>query len=222
MEVLLKTNEFTDTEVISRILAGEPAFYEILIRRNNPYLFKVGMAYGYNKQDVEDLMQDTFISAYKNLGRFEQRASFKTWIVKIMLHHCYHKKQKLSFKNEKPVYATFNEKKIPMFSHSPADPDKRILNRELRLVIEDAIGRIPVKYRMAFSLRELNGMSVAETAEALGISEVNVKVRLNRAKAMLRKEIEKMYTPEDIFEFNLIYCGRMVERVMAKINAGEY
>lgn len=70
---------------------------------------------------------------------------------------------------------------------------------------------------MVFSLREINGLNVLETAEALSISETNVKVRLNRAKTMLRKEIEKSYTTEDIFEFNLIYCDAMVNRVMNNI-----
>lgn len=70
---------------------------------------------------------------------------------------------------------------------------------------------------MVFSLQELNGMSVIETSKALNITETNVKVRLNRAKAMLRREVEKMYTPEDIFEFNLIYCDTIVARVMERI-----
>jgi RNA polymerase sigma-70 factor (ECF subfamily) len=71
---------------------------------------------------------------------------------------------------------------------------------------------------MVFSLRELNGMSTAETAETLDISETNVKVRLNRAKQMLREKVEKMYTPEDIFEFNLIYCDKIVSGVMKAIS----
>jgi len=71
---------------------------------------------------------------------------------------------------------------------------------------------------MVFSLRELDGMSTADTAEALAISETNVKVRLNRAKHMLRDKVEKMYTPADIFEFNLIYCDGIVENVMKAIS----
>lgn len=70
---------------------------------------------------------------------------------------------------------------------------------------------------MVFSLREINGLNVSETADALNISESNVKVRLNRAKTMLRKEIEKSYSPNDIFEFNLIYCDAIVNRVMNDI-----
>jgi len=83
--------------------------------------------------------------------------------------------------------------------------------------IENALEQIPVDYRMVFSLREVNGLNVKETAEVLNISESNVKVRLNRAKAMLRKEVEKSYSADDIFEFNLVYCNAMVHRVINKI-----
>jgi len=83
--------------------------------------------------------------------------------------------------------------------------------------LENAINKIPEDYRIVFTLRELNGLSISETTEALQITESNVKVRLNRAKKLLRTEIEKMYAPEDIFEFNLIYCDRMVQNVMNQI-----
>lgn len=210
----------SETEIISRIKAGEAALFEILIRRNNPYLYKVGMSYGYNHQDVEDLMQETFISAYMNLGKFEYRSSFKTWVVRIMLNHCYQKAQKMSFKNEKSMETSHNEKVAPMFQdRSLGDTYKTITNKEISQMIGDALLRIPVEYRMVFCLRELNGMSTSETAETVGISETNVKVRLNRAKHMLRQEIEKMYSPEDIFEFNLVYCDGIVNKVMAHINS---
>jgi RNA polymerase sigma-70 factor (ECF subfamily) len=67
-----------------------------------------------------------------------------------------------------------------------------------------------------FTLRGLNGLNVAETANILNITESNVKVRLNRAKGMLQREIKKMYSPEDIFEFNVFYCDRMVNKVNGK------
>ena len=101
--------------------------------------------------------------------------------------------------------------------HQSTNNEKITVNKELGRVLENAIHQIPEDYRVVFSLRELNGLSVAETAEALDISESNVKVRLNRAKAMLQKEIKRMYSPEEIFEFNLIYCDGMVDRVMKKI-----
>jgi RNA polymerase sigma-70 factor (ECF subfamily) len=134
-----------------------------------------------------------------------------------MLNLCYQKKQKLSFKNEIVGNDFQNEKSKIMF-HQSTNNEKITVNKELGRVLENAIHEIPEDYRIVFSLRELNGLSVAETAEALDITESNVKVRLNRAKTMLRKEIKKMYSPQEIFEFNLIYCDGMVEKVMAKIH----
>jgi len=207
--------EFTDTQVIERILKGEKALYEIIVRRYNPYLYKTGRSYNYNHEDTQDLMQETFIDAYKSLSQFEGRSGFKTWIIRIMMNNCYRKKQRLSFKNEVP--RDINDNTIPMFICLGNDTDKLIRSRELAHIIENALSRIPLDYRMAFSLREINGLSVSETAGLLSISEANVKVRFNRAKSMLRKEIEKNYSAGELFEFNLVYCDAIVENVMKEI-----
>jgi RNA polymerase sigma-70 factor (ECF subfamily) len=213
-----QADTISEIELINRIRKGENELLEILVRRNNPYLYKLGMSYGYKHEDVEDLMQETFIAAYLSLEKFEARSSFKTWITRIMLNQCYQKAQKLSFKFEK-ANDILNEKITPMFeSNQSTDTYRSVLNNELSNVIGGALTSIPLEYRIVFSLRELNGMSTAETAEALDISETNVKVRLNRAKHMLREKVEKMYTPEDIFEFNLIYCDKIVTEVMKTIN----
>jgi RNA polymerase sigma factor (sigma-70 family) len=207
--------QYTDREVISQVIDGKEGLYEILIRRYNSFLYKIGRTYRYNHQDTEDLMQETYISAYCNLEKFENRSSFKTWITRIMLNQCYQRRHKLSFKNEISSDDLLTEKPKVMFHHT--SNQNTTVNKELGRVLENAIHEIPEDYRIVFTLRELNGLSVAETAAALEISEGNVKVRLNRAKAMLRSEIEKMYSPEEIFEFNLIYCDGMVEKVMSKI-----
>jgi RNA polymerase sigma-70 factor (ECF subfamily) len=211
-------SQLSDSALIEKILAGETALFELLIRRNNPFLYKTGRAYGYNHEDTEDLMQETFINAYMNLSKFESRASFKTWIIKIMLNNCFQKRQKFSFKNEKPASNNINEKSTPMYSDpKPSDTGKTVINRELNAVIENSLSKVPEDYRLVFSMREINGLNVAETAEMLNISPANVKVRLNRAKMMLRKEIEKTYSAEDIYEFHAVYCDAMVKKVMDKI-----
>ena len=216
--MLKHADTISEIELINKIRKGERELFEILIRRNNPYLYKLGMSYGYKHEDVEDLMQETFIAAYLNLEKFEARSSFKTWITRIMLNQCYQKAQKLSFKFEK-ANDILNEKTTPMFeSNQSTDTYRSVLNNELSNIIGSALTSIPLEYRMVFSLRELNGMSTAETAETLEISETNVKVRLNRAKHMLREKVERMYTPEDIFEFNRIYCDKIVDEVMKSIN----
>ncbi len=210
--------QYTDADIIYRIQNGEISLYELLIRRYNSFLYKIGRTYAYNHQDTEDLMQETYINAYYNLSKFENRSSFKTWLTKIMLHQCYHKKHKFSFQKEMAVENSTTEKYNPMFQDD-SNTEKKVINKELGHALEVALNQIPETYRIVFTLRELNGLSVAETAEAMDVSESNIKVRLNRAKAMLRTELAKMYSPADIFEFNLVYCDALVARVMQKIDA---
>ncbi|MCC6684876.1 MAG: sigma-70 family RNA polymerase sigma factor [Bacteroidia bacterium] len=209
--------KLTEAEIIERILKGEKPLYEIIVRRFNPYLYKTGRSYNYNHEDTQDLMQDTYVDAFRSLAQFESRSNFKTWLIRIMLNNCYRKREKFSFKNEY-AQADINENAMPMFNHSNNDINTHIHNRELGHIIEESLKKIPEDYRMAFSLREITGLTVSETAGLLDISETNVKVRLNRAKAMLRKEMEKSYSSDALFEFSLIYCNPFTENVMKKIN----
>ena len=210
--------QFPDSEVITEILLGNTALFELLIRRYNPDLYKIGRGYGYNHQDTEDLMQEAFINIFQNLSKFENRSSFKTWIIRIMLNQCYHKSQKLSYQNRPSVEISVNKNSGSMFlTTNHSNPDQTVINKELKNVIEAALRNLPEDYRITFTLRELTGLNVADTSELLNITGSNVKVRLNRAKMMLRKEIEKIYSPEDIYEFNLIYCDKIVNEVMKKI-----
>ena len=209
--------EYSDVEIIYRILQTEQQLFEELIRRYNSLLYKIGRTYNYNHQDTEDLMQETNVSAYFNLAKFENRSSYKTWLTKIMLNHCYQKRRKFSFKNEIPVEEYEIDNSNPLFQHEDNN-ENNLINKELKHVIENALQNIPPNYRIVFTLRELGGFSVSETAATLDILESNVKIRLNRGKLMLRAQIEKMYTPEEIYEFNLVHCDRMIKNVMTKID----
>lgn len=211
----LPNESFSEQELIERILDGEKKLYEIIVRRFNPYLYKIGRSYNFSHEDTEDLMQDSFVDAYKNLSQFEARSGFKTWLIRIMLNNCFRKKSKSSFKNETMKEITDSDR--PLYSQSGEDTANLVSRRELNSIIETAMAQLPHEYRMIFSLREINGCSVAETAELLNISEANVKVRLNRTKTMLRNNIENDFIGENIFEFNLVYCSAMVNRVMNEI-----
>lgn len=204
-----------DTEIIDRILAGESRLLEVLIRRNNAALYRIGRSYHLNHHDTEDLMQETWVAAFQSLSRFEHRSTFRTWLSRVMINQCYHRKTKKSYNQEVIMENQGEAKVVPLFHQSAQESNP--VYRELGNVLEHAISSIPEDYRMVFALRELNGLSVEETGEVLGITESNVKVRLNRARKMLRTQIEKLYSPQDIYEFNLRYCDRMVERVMAQV-----
>lgn len=206
----------SDKEIIKRVVEGEVAFYEILVRRFNPVLYKVGRSYNFNHQDTEDLMQEAFIDAFLNLKKFQFRASFKTWISTIMLNNCYHKRNKLRASNE--YIKTREDHKESIDRTTSNDVEERMRSSELNRIVEQALLNIPLEYRLVFTMRQANGFSTSEVAELLSITENNVKVRLNRAKTKLRKEIEKNYKMDELFEFNLIHCDPMVERVMQRIN----
>jgi RNA polymerase sigma factor (sigma-70 family) len=213
----------SDSVVIGRILEGDISLFEVLIRRHNPVLYRIARSYGFNHQDAEDLMQDTHVIAYTQLSKFEGRASYKTWISTIMINKCLYKLKYGYFKNEFPseLVRELNIESMPEKAKEN-QPEDKLLNRELSMVIEKSIQKIPVMYRTVFILREVEGFSVAETAELLNITTTNVKVRLNRAKALLRNEIEETYNRSELFSFNLIYCDAIVHKVFEKINSLKY
>ncbi len=202
----------TDGKVIEKIIEGDPAIFEILIRRYNQALYKIGRMYGFNHQDTEDLMQDTHVSAYMQLAAFENRSSYKTWISRIMINKCLYK-LKYGY-SRKEISSELKEES----NFANLQSEQSMLNRELSTMLEKSLDSIPLIYRSVFVLREIEGYSVAETAELTGISGINVKVRLNRAKSLLQKQLEQFYSSGDIYSFNLIYCDKMVERVFAALN----
>jgi RNA polymerase sigma factor (sigma-70 family) len=212
MNTVAGSEVLSDEKVIQKILAGETAVFEILIRRYNPVLYRIGRMYGFNHHDTEDLMQDTHVAAYMQLAAFEHRATYMTWISRIMINKCIYKQKYGYYKNEIPdeqVYET---------NAATIQTEQNMLNRELSSVLEKSLESIPVIYRSVFVLREVQGFSIAETAELLGITPVNVKVRLNRAKSLLQKQLERFYSANEIYSFNLIYCDNVVNRVFEEIN----
>ena len=206
MTSTILTQQLNDEEILDRMVAGETALYEILIRRYNPLLYKIGRSHGFLHEDTQDLMQDTYITAYQHLHEFQRRSQWSTWLARIMINKCLYKIKT----NQRMQVTTLAEE-------GTVSVDKSIVHQELGKVMEKAIEGLPDTYRMVFLLREVQGLSVIETAEILNISPVNVKVRLNRAKAQLKEKLENWYNRADIYEFNLIYCSQIVERVFREL-----
>lgn len=191
--------------------------FELLMRRHNTALYRMGKAFGFVHHDIEDLMQEAHLAAYSHLHEFKGISSYKTWLIQIMLNKC-RQRQNLNMRRERRMTEMKDsEGLVNLEGSAENDTTRKILNRELSLILEEAINHLPIIYRMVFTLRELNGLSIADTANVLSITETNVKVRLNRAKALLRKQIEKYYSPDDISEFSQTDCDRVVERVMDEI-----
>jgi len=203
-----------DEEIITRILNGEKDLYSIIVRRYNQRLYRIGMSMINDDKEVEDAMQVAYINAYENLGKFGFRSSFPTWLTRILINECLlrlrKRKKSISMNDENMENVMKQNKEL----HTPVTTT---VNSELRLILNDAISRLPEIYRSVFVMREIENMNIAETKECLNISEVNVKVRLNRAKAMLRDILSSRYSKEDILHFHLSRCDRMVDTVMRSI-----
>jgi RNA polymerase sigma factor (sigma-70 family) len=217
-ELLQQIGSNADETIARQVVAGDTALFEILIRRYNPVLYKIARSFDFNHQDAEDLMQETHLAAYQHLAQFEGKAAYKTWLSRIMVNKCLYKRKYGPGKNEKPAGASAS---LPVqVNPSPLQPEASVLNKELAAILENSLRQIPVLYRTVFVLREIEGLSTAETAEISGLTPTNVKVRLNRARALLQKEIERTYSRSEIYSFNLVYCDAIVSKVFARIKAG--
>ena len=208
-------NLIEDNEVIKRILDGEKNLYALIVRKYNQRLYRVGMSIINNESEVEDVMQIAYLKAYENLDKFKFKSNFSTWITKILVN------ESLLFLKRKDQSAKRNQKKHFVIDLSPVElqtPLMKVLNSELKTILELSIRHLPEKYRTVFIMRELENMSVSETMECLALSETNVKVRLNRAKVMLRNILSDYLKDDEIFQLFKTHCDNMVDNVMNKIN----
>src|SRR6187401_1665502 len=208
------SESLNDDEIIARILNGEKDLYSIIVRRYNQRLYRVGISMINDDAEVEDAMQVAYINAYENLGKFAFRSTFPTWLTRIFINECLlrlRKRKKSISMNDENMENVMRQDKVPQ------TPVTTTVNSELRSILNDAIRQLPETYRTVFVMREIEKMNIAETKECLNISEVNVKVRLNRAKAMLRDILSVQYTKDDILQFHLSRCDRMVDVVMKRI-----
>lgn len=208
----------SDEAVIERIQSGEKEWYELIMRRYNPKLFRVGIAILKDESETEEAIQETYVKAYEKLNRFEHRSSFSTWLIRIMINEALARLRQKShvflFEQDEYAEALWHS---ALQKKDERTPEQIMLNNELRTVLERAILGLPEKYRLVYMLREVEKISVQETSDALNISESNVKVRLNRARNLLRQHISQLYSETEVFSFHLTRCNRIVEAVMNRI-----
>jgi len=207
---------FTDDEVIARIIAGDKQLYAGIIKKYNARLYRVAMAIVNNDTEVEDIMQSVYLKAYEHLGQFSFRSAFSTWLTRILVNECL-LRMKLKKRMTVVDETALDYKSTHTDSPSMRTPSDKMINTELKNILESSIRNLPEKYRVVFVMREIEGLSVAETQECLDLSEVNVKVRLNRAKILLKDSLSLYYQKEDILHFHLTRCDRMMVTVMNKI-----
>jgi RNA polymerase sigma-70 factor, ECF subfamily len=200
----------TDEQVIERVREGETALFEVIMRRHNQRLFRTARAILRNDSEAEDAVQQAYLSAYSHLDQFAGDARFSTWLTRIAVNEALRRGRK----RDRLAEVDLGEEGVVM-----STPEDQTARHELTGLLEAAIDHLPETYRVVIMLREVQELSTAETAECLSLSEEAVKVRLHRAKLLLRESMaERMEAKApDAFSFLGARCDRMVAMVMAAI-----
>jgi len=210
--------ELPDAEVVRRVLGGEPALFEVLMRRYNQRVFRAIRSVLRDDQESEDAMQQAWLDAYSHLGQYQGAASFSTWLTRIALN------QALGRTGRKARMTSIEDlpEEAEAMRSTMQDPEGRAADRELGRMMEEAVDALPDLYRSVFVLREIEGMSTADAALALGASEEAVKVRLHRARLALRDGLYARVgsAAQGAFAFLGWRCDRMVASVMGRILGG--
>ncbi len=201
----------TDEEIVKLVIKGEKHLFENLMRKYNLRLFRISRSIINDDVEAEDIMQTTYLNAYLQLSSFQNKSSFSTWLTRILINESLLNKKRKSKHQQIPI-----EKSDDNY-HSDT-PLNSLMNNELKTILEKAVTDLPEKYKLVFVMREMEEMSINETMEVLNLSESNVKVRLNRAKEMLRCKLDNYYKSTQLFYFNLVRCDKVVDYVMRRIN----
>ena len=197
-----------DEAIVKRVLAGERALYEVLVRRHNQRLYRAARAILRNDAEVEDVMQEAYVQAFAHLAQFRQEARFSTWLTRIAVHEALARRRRAQRQTpmEEPTVSTLT-------------PEEHAGSREIATILETAIDDLPDNFREVLVLRTVEDMSVAETAEVLDIPEDTVKTRLFRARSLLREAIadRALSSAPSAYEFHAPRCNRVAAAVMERI-----
>jgi RNA polymerase sigma-70 factor, ECF subfamily len=210
----------SDEEVVERVLSGETELFEILMRRYNQRLYRVARAILADDGEAEDVMQDAYVRAYTHLNQFAGRARFATWLTRIAVHEALARARR--GRRLVQIEDVSQRKETAMISSSTErGPEQQAIQRDLQSILEIAIEGLPESFRSVLVLREVEGLSTAETAESLGITEALVKTRLHRARAALRDGLENRSRAAlaSSFSFHLSRCDRVVAAVFERIRS---
>lgn len=214
-------SEMRDEDVVQRVLAGETALFEIVMRRYNQRLYRISRSILRNDGEAEDVMQDAYVRAYEHLDQFAGKAAFSTWLTRIAIHEALARKRRRGRIDELDAMQSANGDSMPMMKSSASSPEADAASSETRRLLESAIEALPEAYRTVVVLREVEEMSVAETASSLGLTEGVVKTRLHRAHAMLRKDLfaRAQGRATDLYQFHAVRCDRVVKAVFERIRS---
>lgn len=206
----------SDEEVVERVLAGDSSLFEILMRRYNQRLFRVARGILAEDAEAEDVMQEAYVRAFRELASFRGEARFATWLTRIACHEALARAQK---RRRLVSISGLGGGAPPDPPAETANPEQDLENRELQAVLREAVEVLPDPLRAVFCLREVEGLSTEQTADALGLTIENVRVRLHRTKLALRQTLDARIGREvrRLYLFDGDRCDRVVEGVFRRL-----
>ena len=212
----------SDLELASRIAATDVAAVRLVTGRNNQRLYRTAWSILKDRSEAEEAVQDGYMKAFNAIKTFAGSSSLSTWLTRIVVNEALDRRrraQKRSRMLNQELVLVLEEyrEKLMAGSHSHS-PEKILMRRQIAKLLEAAIARLPDTFRPVFVLREIEGLSVEDTAEALQIPEETVKTRLFRARRRLQKELdpELCGALSETFPFAGADCEAMTERVLTK------
>jgi RNA polymerase sigma-70 factor (ECF subfamily) len=192
--------QLTDSELVRLAKGGAIEAFEELATRHERQVYTLARRMLRHEEDAEDVTQQAFLNALENLATFREESSFATWLLRIATYGALkvlRKRKGLEMVSLDAAVAP--DEDYASVGHPEyiadwrASPEKLVQQKETMRLIEEALARLDEKHRLVFLLRDVEGFSVKETAEALGLSEVNVKVRLLRARLQLREQLTQAF-----------------------------
>lgn len=184
------------SEALEALREGDRAEFAQLVEQYSPMIYRLGLKMLNNPQDAEDILQETFIKAYKHIDKFDGRSSVSTWLYRIATNEAL-----MSLRKKRPDTVSFDVPSI--YESEPQEPlqivdwccmpEEEYLTAEGRMRLDQSAERLPESLRIVFVLRDIEGLSTRETAEVLDISEMAVKTRLSRARLRLREDLSTYY-----------------------------
>ena len=214
-----------DEDLVRRVIEGDTALFEVLMRRHNERVYRAARAILRDEHEAEDVMQQAYVNAYTHLRQFDGRARFSTWLTRIAVHEALARARRrtrvISLVEEPPmphdVHAT-----APVPAAALPDPERLAMSRELGALLERAIDGLPDGGREVFVLRQVEGMSTHDVAQALDLSEDVVKARLSRARAAIRRDLAEQtgLAVGQVYRFLRPRCDRVVAAVLARLRMG--
>jgi RNA polymerase sigma-70 factor, ECF subfamily len=210
-----------DTDLLQSAKEGDAAAFDALIRRHDRFLYRVARSVLLDDYEAEDVVQETFIKAFKHLEDFRGEARLSTWLTRIALNEALARKRRRRNTVELGALQHRRNTQIePSPMIAPAqDPELAAAQQQIRKLLERAIDGLPDSLRTVFVMREVEELSTTEAARLLGLGEPTIKTRLHRARRMLREVLGEQIAASlnDVFPFEKQRCDLLVERVLKQV-----